>query len=476
MATREELLKQETMMGVVPMLKKDRIYSFWDIFLVTSSFSIATWCYTQGGYIAQFLNFKDLIINVFCVNILFIFITMLPVLYAVRYGIDLWIWLRAVLGIRGVAILAAVISYANFGWYAVCANLFATSLIHLIRILFGVELNPAIWERILGVICVLVGTLIALGGPEVIKWTNRVLTVALLGCGAIVVGVCFLSVPLADILAVKPPMASNSPLVNFMLSAEGNAAFALSWTTQALVLPRLAKTERSGYWGTSLAYGIIAPFFIFAGGVMALAMAARTGVYESDPTAALATLAGPVFSIISLLLVAFANIGTQGVGSYVNSMVIKSGIPNVSYRLLVMLAFVYVSALTVWGGVAEHFGAYISLAAFLQGPIMGMALVDYLIVRKRKLSLKSAYFIEGHDAYRYPGGINPIGIACLVITFVVAYLFVYNPATCTIKSSIFYITTGTGFTLIMGGLLYWLASLTPLKNYMLRDRDDLEIV
>lgn len=29
---------------------------------------------------------------------------------------------------------------------------------------------------------------------------------------------------------------------------------------------------------------------------------------------------------------------------------------------------------------------------------------------------------------------------------------------------------------ICGGLLYWLASLTPLKKYMLRDRDDLEIV
>ena len=38
------------------------------------------------------------------------------------------------------------------------------------------------------------------------------------------------------------------------------------------------------------------------------------------------------------------------------------------------------------------------------------------------------------------------------------------------------ILTGSGYTAVAGGLLYWLASLTPLKKYMLRDRDELEIV
>ena len=75
-----------------------------------------------------------------------------------------------------------------------------------------------------------------------------------------------------------------SPIERFMMSAEGNVAFAFSWSTQALVLPRLAKTERSGYWATTLSYGVVAPFFVATGGVMALAMFVKTGVYESDPT------------------------------------------------------------------------------------------------------------------------------------------------------------------------------------------------
>lgn len=36
--------------------------------------------------------------------------------------------------------------------------------------------------------------------------------------------------------------------------------------------------------------------------------------------------------------------------------------------------------------------------------------------------------------------------------------------------------TGSGFDAIFGDFLYWVASLTPLKKYMLQDRTDLEIV
>ena len=55
-------------------------------------------------------------------------------------------------------------------------------------------------------------------------------------------------------------------------------------------------------------------------------------------------------------------------------------------------------------------------------------------------------------------------------------VLIYNPLTAEIKSPIFLAITGSGYTAICGGLLYWLASLTPLKSYMLRDRDEIEFV
>lgn len=471
-----EYIRQETVTGTVPMMARDRQYSFWDLFLATSGFSIATWCYTQGAYVAQYLSFKQMLINIFCFNIVWISIECIPVFFAVRYGIDLWVWLRSVLGKKGVAIFATVISMANFGWYAVDSQLFASSMINLLNG-YGVFLNPTLWKPILGVLCVILGTIIALGGPDVIKWVNRFLVTALLIVGAIVVAICFTAVPISDMMKVQPDTSLyGSGLGRFMLSAEGNVAFAFSWSTQALVMPRLAKSERSGYWATSLAYGIVAPFFVAAGGVMALAMFVKAGYYESDPTVMLASLAGPGFSLLSLLMVAFANIGTQGTGSYVNCMIVKSGMPKVSYKLLVYLAAIYVSALTVWGWVMDNFGSFISMAAQIQGPIIGMTVVDYLIVKRRKISLKSLYNIDGHHAYEFTNGFNLVGLGCMLIAFVTNILFVYNPLTAEIKSSVFMVLTGSGYTAVCGGLLYWLASLTPLRKYMLRDRDELEIV
>ena len=470
-----EYIKTETVTGTVPMLSSERQYNFWDLFLATGGFSIATWCYTQGAYVAQYLSFKQMLINIFCCNIVWVFIECIPVFFAVRYGIDLWVWLRSVLGKKGVAIFATVISLANFGWYAVDSQLFASSMINLFGG-FGISLNEAVWKPVLGVLCVILGTLIALGGPDVIKWVNRFLVTALLIVGVVVVVICFTAVPLSDMLAVQPDTSLyDTGLGRFMLSAEGNVAFAFSWSTQALVMPRLAKSERSGYWATSLAYGFVAPFFVAAGGVMAIAMYSFAGYYESDPTVMLATLAGPGFALLSLLMVAFANIGTQGTGSYVNCMIVKSGMPKISYKLMVIISMFYVSALTVWGWVMDNFGSFISMAAQIQGPIIGMIVVDYLIVKKKKISLKSLYGIDNANAYEFTHGFNLVGLGCLVIAFVTNLLFVYNPLTGEIKSGIFLVLTGSGYTAVCGGLLYWIASLTPLKKYMLRDRNEITI-
>lgn len=460
----QQYIQQETVTGVVPILREERQYSFWDIFLSTSGFAIATWCYTQGAYVSQFLGFKQMLINIFLVNVVWILIECLPVLFAVHYGIDLWIWLRAVLGLRGVAILSTTISLANFGWYAVAAGLFASSMIHLAG-LFGIILDVSIWKPLLGVLCVALGTYIALGGPELIRWVSRLMVTALLLVGVVVVGLCLTAVPLDQLVQVQAlAPGEESFLTRFMTSAEGNVAFAFSWSTQALILPRLAKTERGGYWGTVLSYGLVAPFFVAAGGVMAMAMFVATGAYESDPTTILATLCGPGAALLSLLLVAFANIGTQGTGSYVNCMIVKSGFPTVSYRSLVLGAMIYVSLLTIWGGVEENFGAFISLAAYIQGPIIGMTVVDYLFIRKNKISLPDAYMLPGHDAYRYPGGINWKGIGSVALSFIFAMLFVYNPFTGEIHGDIFYVMTGSGFTAICGGFLYWLANVATSKS------------
>ncbi len=474
MGRHDDFIRNETIFGIVPLVKEDRKYSFGDCFLVTSGFAIATWCYSQGAYSAGLVNFQQMLISIFGISVFFILLEMLPIWFSTRYGIDLWIWLRSALGKNGVAVMAFLCPVMNFGWYAVTADLFRDSLVQLFGV-FGITL-PAVIVPFLGVICVVLGVLIALGGPDVIKWSSRIMVVALLVVGFVVIGICF-SVAPADLMAIQPDLSDYaSPVEAFALSNEGMVAFAFSWSTQAYVLPRLCRNERSAYWSTSAAYGIIAPLFVFIGGIMALVMFAAVGEYIADPTVMLATLCGPEMSLLALIMVAFANIGTMGNGLYVNDMVIKSAFPKIPYKALVIVMAVLISLLTIWGGVSENFGAFISIAAYLQGPINGIILVDCFILRKRKLSLKSAFFLPGHDAYKYSGGVNIIGVISIVVGLVCG-LLVFNPMTGVVNSPLFYVTTGSGLTLLTGGLTYLVLTLTPWgKRYSLRDRDDLEIV
>lgn len=220
---------------------------------------------------------------------------------------------------------------------------------------------------------------------------------------------------------------------------------------------------------------MVTALIVFIGGIMAIVMYVSMGVYVSDPTVMLATL-GPSVALLSLMLVAFANIGTQAVGSYVNDLVLKAAWPKVSYRTLVWLSCIYVSVLTLSGEVTANFGQFISIAAYIQGPIIGIMFVDYIILRRRRFSLKALYFQKGHDAYRFPGGVNWVGVACILVTLAVALIFVYNPITGAIKSPLFCVFTGSGFTALLGGVLYYaLTKIPSIRAVALRDRDDLEI-
>ena len=108
--------------------------------------------------------------------------------------------------------------------------------------------------------------------------------------------------------------------------------------------------------------------------------------------------------LLALIMVAFANIGTMGNGLYVNDMVIKSAFPKVPYKALVIVMAVLISGLTIWGGVSENFGAFISIAAYLQGPINGIILVDCFILRKRNNAGNNRSGVASNTVLFLPSG------------------------------------------------------------------------
>lgn len=470
----ESQIEKEAVCGIVPVIKSQKQYGFWDALLVLGGYCIATWSYTQGSYLTTLVGFKQLLIGAFFGAILMLVIYQLPVILSVRYGIDIWIWLKAVFGHNGVKVMTVVIILINFPWYAVCADLFASSMTNLLA-LAGIQI-PTMYHSLIGMICVVLGTIIAYRGINVITWTNRILVPLLLAVGALVIYTGFSSVPFDVIWNYAPKETGyENKIIPYVISIEANFAFVITLVGGMAEIPRLTKTERAGLWSGVLGQGLMGSFFVVIGAVMAIAMEYVTGKMIDDPTVMLATLSVPALALSSLLLVGFANVGTQAVGSYIYGVMLKSSFKKVEYRTHVLILAIYVGGLCMWGKIVEYFGSFLTIGACIYAPIVALLFVDFFFVRRQKLSLRSAFQIKGHHAYDYDRGFNWVGLACIVVGIIIS-LAIYNPLTGVVHCEALFYLTPTGCSFLGTGIVYFLLSqLPPIKKYILRDRDELII-
>ncbi|MCR5593698.1 MAG: cytosine permease [Saccharofermentans sp.] len=464
----ENQIEKEVLFGIWPVLKDERKYGFIDALLVLSGYCIATWSYTQGSYLATIVGFKQLLIGAFAAALFMLLLYQLPVILSVRYGIDIWIWLRSVFGTRGVKVITIAIIVVNFPWYAVCCELFADSMENLLG-LFGISLFPG-GHLVLSLSCVVLGTLIAYKGISSITWTTRLLVPLLLLVGVAVVVVGFTSVPFDVIWNYKPaPAEGVSASMNYVLSIEANFAFVITLVGGMAEVPRLCKNEKHGYYAGVFGQGIAGSFFVVVGAVMAIAMQHVTGTMSDDPTLMMATLSLPVLGLSSLLLVAFANIGTQAVGSYIYGVMLKSTFKKASYRVLVLILGAYVAVLCVWGKIIEYFGSFLTIGALVYAPLAALLFVDFFFIRKQRIDLKSAYELEGHDNYKYTKGFNIVGLICFVLGFIFS-LVIYDPIKGIVHVKPLFMLTPTGASFLFTGILYLIVCKFPgIRRYNQKD-------
>lgn len=463
----EKEIEKEVYCGILPVLGNERTYSFIDALLILSGYCIATWSYTQGAYLTGLVGFKQLLITAVAGALLMLMIYQLPVILSVRYGIDIWIWLRSAFGTKGVKAISVLIIVINFPWYAVCCDLFASSMINLAK-LFSIPVPE--WSHLaLELFCVALGTFMACKGVKTITLTTRILVPALITVGALVIVVALRAVPAEAIWNYEPSELLMSKSAAYTLALEANFAFVITLVGGMAGVPRLCKSERSGYYAGVLGQGLAGSFFVVVGAVMAIAMQCKTGVASTDPTQMLATLASPAMALCSLLLVAFANIGTQAVGSYLYGVTLKSTFTNVSYRTLVIILGIYVSVLCIWGKIVEYFGTFLTVSACIYAPLAAILFVDFFFIRKQKLDFESAYELPEHNAYVYTKGYNLMGIICLAAGCIMS-LAVYNPVSGEIYNKYLFALTPTGCALAGTGILYaLLGKIPPIRRYLCRD-------
>lgn len=472
----EKEIDAEVSCGILPAMKEDRTLNFQDAFLILSGYCIATWSYTQGAYLTGLVGFKQLLITSFAGAILMLLIYQLPVILSTRFGIDIWIWLRAVFGVKGVKIVSVAIIVVNFPWYAVCCELFASSMIRLLS-LFGIIL-PSWTFLLLKLLCVEIGTFLAWQGVKTINKTTRILVPLLLAVGVFVIIIAFRAVPISaiwnyepaeNILEQMPVVQAMSKSGAYILALEANFAFVITLVGGMAGVPRLCKSEKGAYYAGVFGQGISGSFFVVVGAVMVISMKLAVGKETTDPTEMLSALGTPVMALLSLLLVAFANIGTQAVGSYLYGVTLRSSFKKLSYHILILILASYIAVLCIWGKIIDYFGSFLTLSAIVYAPLAALLFADFFIVRKQKIDFRSAYELKGHNNYYYSKGYNIVGLCCLVIGSLLS-LAIYDPIGGFVHIKFLFVLTPTGASFLGTLLLYVLLSKIPaVRRYIRRD-------
>jgi NCS1 family nucleobase:cation symporter-1 len=253
-----------------------------------------------------------------------------------------------------------------------------------------------------------------------------------------------------------------------MLGTEWNVAFVLAWFPVIGALTRLAKGQRAANWGLWTGYGLMMAAYIYIGVAVAHVSAAGGAEATGDPTAYLLNLGGPWLGSLTLVLVGAANVSTTAVGLYGTSISTKVLWPSWRYEWVVVFWAVVVAILTVWGGVWEYYGTYLAVMGIINGPAVGLLIVDYWVVRRQRVSLRSLF---ERGAYQYTGGVNLVALASFGLG-VAAFLLIYDPINYIVRSpTIFNALTVTGFaTLVSAGSYVLLSMIPPVRRYLLKDR------
>lgn len=461
-------INQETYMGTIPILKEERIYSFSDITLTATGFGIASWSYVQGAWIASIVDFwTAMIICIIPLIMIGIFIMLLVIIPA-RYGVDLWMYQRAVFGHKFAFLLCFSAIFITWGWYAINCGVMANSVIQIGNIA-GLDLSGG--TTVISMSCAIIGCALAYRGPQMVRLATWVMIPALVAVSLILLVKVFTTTSIAELTSFKPIEGGSYPStkVAFISATDGMFAFAFGWYPVLGGLSRLAKSEKGSYWGQYIGFILAMCIFIVIGTVCSTLVSGRLGTFSSTPGDWLAALTTPFWAVISNVAIALANISTQMIGCYCLAIALKVFRPRWSYKAIVVGMTMFCCILIAWEGIWKYYNVFLAVVALSAVPGIGLIFCDFFLIRGGKFSLPACFRRGGHEEYSYDGGFNLVAAFSFAVG-IALYLTTYNPLTYTINNEFLMKFTPTGVACLSSiACYYFLCRIPALRQYVVRE-------
>jgi NCS1 family nucleobase:cation symporter-1 len=438
-----------------PLLKSERTWGQFELGVVLLVAASATWCYIIGEYAGYYLNFKMGFAAMTAGSMIgMLLVTIAVVPSSTKYGIDSISSSKPQFGNRGW-VITVFLQYASIiGWNSLLLIFFGKSVSQLLTTLGIVGEGGAAWVVPVStaVACAIVYGVL-LKGASGIERISKILFVFIIGVGVWMI--YMLMTHQSDaIAAAKPAYASGSLTWDYTTGIEIGIVSLLSWWPYIGAMVRVAPNAHTATLPSMLGMGLPVPILSVIG------LAAILALETSDPSAWLVQLGGPGYGSVALLFVIAANLGTAVIGVYASAIGLKH-IPVVSkmpWNTTVLLGIVPVALVGIFipDLFFNNFGTFLAFIGVFFAPLVAIQIVDYFILRKQTLSIRSIYDSSENSDYAYWGGFNPAAIAAMVAGFF-TYIYLLNPLTYESQSP-YEILTASLPTAVVGGLVYFIVT------------------
>jgi len=456
---------------IAPTRASQRTWSRWNVASLWVGMAICVPTYTLGGVLTAYfgLSVSEALWTILVANIVVLIPLTLNAFPGTRYGIPCPVVLRASFGIIGSNVPSLIRAIVACGWFGV-QTLFGGIAIHLmLAALFDGWAALGGTGEVLGFfIFWILNIAVVIRGSESIKHLETLAAPLLL---IVAIGLIVWAMPrvsMSEVFAVpanRPEGAAFAPY--FMAALTAMVGF---WATLSLNIPdfsRYAKSQRSQVIGQII--GLPLTMFLFSGlgVVLTAASVSLVGETVSDPINLIGHIDSPAWVVLSMLMIILATISTNTAANIVsptnsfqnlapryineNRGVLITGIIGIllmSWELLKKLGWI-ASDVSVESLYSNWLIGYSSLL----GPIAGIMIVDYFLIKKQSYDLLALYQDNaGYPAWNVAGMVAfLVPVALTVMSFKIALL------------SWFY-TYGWFTGSILGGLIYYLAARGEIRS------------
>ena len=369
----------------------------------------------QGG-----MNWKQAVTTIFLGNVIVLAPMLLNSHPGAKYGIPFPVLARASFGVLGANVAAVLRALVACGWFGIQAWIGGEAISILLS-----TLTPA-WKNVPHgtAICFLafwfMNLAVVLKGIEYIRILQGISAPILLAVGLLLLGWAYLAAGgFGPMLSVPSQFHSLSEFLKFLIPAlNGTVGF---WATVSLNIPdftRFARNQREQMIGQALALPTTMTLYAFVGIVVTSATVMIYGTAIWDPVQLLSRFHSPIAVVISLIAILLATLNVNIGANVVSPANDFSNLwpRRISFRTGGVITCFMGIALMPWKLLANYktfilgwLGGY---AAFL-GPVAGIMICDYFIVRRRVLYMDDLYLRGGQ--YEYSRGFNWRAILALFL-------------------------------------------------------------